>query len=211
MSDLPLGLCQHCLNLLPILQHSCPKCASPLTENELCEHCSKNIIAFDATYALFLYQPPITKLIWQLKFNHALTHAQLFGDLLIQKIQKSYLDCSLPQLIIPVPLHKNRLKERGFNQALEIARPIARKLKIPIDLTPKRSKHTLAQATLAAKDREQNVKNAFLLERKYDDMHIIVIDDVITTGSTIREFCYELKQVGAKRIDVWCCARPVYI
>lgn len=211
VSDLSLGICQHCLDLLPILQHSCRKCAAPLGESKTCGYCSETAVSFDATHALFLYQPPITKLIWQLKFNHALIHAKLFGDLLTQKILKEYANQSLPGLIVPVPLHKYRLKDRGFNQALEIARPVAKKLKIPLDLSPKRCKSTMPQATLAAKDRTANVKNAFKLKRNYKNMHIAVIDDVITTGSTIQEFCHELKKAGAKRIDVWCCARPVFI
>jgi ComF family protein len=115
---------------------------------------------------------------------------------------------SLPQLIIPMPLHASRLKERGFNQAIEIARPISRTLSIPLDYTGSmRKKSTPAQSGLASSARKSNIKNAFIANRNYDGLAVAVLDDVITTGSTMNEFCHLLQAQGAKTIDVWCCAR----
>lgn len=132
------------------------------------------------------------------------------GELLAEMITTTwYKNKPLPSTIIPVPLHPKRFKERGFNQALELARPISTLLKIPIDaLSCQRIKHTAAQATLSGVERQKNVKNSFKISKQLTAQHIAIIDDVITTGHTIREFCHTLKHHGAKIIDVWCCARP---
>lgn len=110
--------------------------------------------------------------------------------------------------MIPVPLHPRRLRERGFNQALEIARPIRKILGIPIDIASvARSKYTRAQSGLSALERKGNVMDAFVSYEDYTGLSIAVIDDVITTGHTISEFCQLLKQHQASSIHVWCCAR----
>jgi ComF family protein len=204
-------LCENCFNDLPSLQHACPRCANPLSSphNIVCGYCLKQTTSFDATYALYFYQAPISKLIMNLKFGQSLVNARILGELLAQRIQQAwYYNKPLPEVIIPVPLHPKRLKERGFNQALEIARPIAKILHLPLEFTScQRIKHTVAQATLPANQRLQNVKNAFHIE-KLPFKHVAVVDDVITTGYTINEFCQALKSTGVHSIDVWCCARP---
>lgn len=208
-----LNICANCQKDLPILSHSCLQCAQFLlyTDNLqlICGACLKRPPPFDRTYALFPYQPPIIHLIIALKFQHQLSHAKVMGDLLAEQIRtKWYQNKTLPDVIIPIPLHPNRLRERGFNQALEISRPIARQLGIPLDLNGvKRIKHTAAQSGLTAILRKQNIANAFTTEKNYRDLTIAVVDDVITTGHTMTEFCRLLKQNGAKRVDVWCCAR----
>jgi len=147
--------------------------------------------------------------VMQLKFNHLLMNGRILGELLAENIeQKWYLQQPLPTRIIPIPLHSSRLKDRGFNQALEIARPIAQRLNIQIDQTScQRQKFTVAQATLPATERQANIKNAFQMKGDFSGQHIAVLDDVITTGFTVSEFCRMLKKHGARRIDVWCCAR----
>lgn len=207
------NICLACLQDLPILSHGCRKCAQLLPaitdSHALCGFCLKNSPPFDYTHALFPYQPPIIQLIIQLKFRQQLSIAQAFGQLLAQSIRSTwYVKKSLPDLIIPIPLHADRLRERGFNQALEIARPLARVLALPIDLQGvKRTKPTAAQSGLSARSRKQNMAQAFSAHQLYTGLSVAVIDDVITTGHTMMEFCKILKQQGAKRIDVWCCAR----
>lgn len=175
----------------------------------LCGACLTSPPAFDKTHTLFPYRDPIMQLIIKLKFGGALSHAQTLGQLMAKKIRGEwYLNQALPDIIIPVPLHAKRLRERGFNQALEIARPISAQLNIPIDTKGvKRIRHTAAQSGLTAKERKQNIKNAFNVNGSYADLHIAIIDDVVTTGQTMRELCQTLKNNGCKRIDVWCCAR----
>jgi ComF family protein len=178
-------LCQDCYQDLPWLKHACPRCSRHLpdqTGTTICGHCLKGPPPFEKTYALFSYQPPIIKLILELKFKHSLVNARVLGELLAEKIQHTwYQNIPLPHLIIPVPLHPDRLKQRGFNQAIEIARPIAKALKLPLNTQAERIKSTAAQATLHFSHRQQNIKNAFFFPQKLTNQSIAVIDDVITT------------------------------
>jgi ComF family protein len=175
---------------LPILPQSCPRCATilpmPLTANLRCGECLKHPPAFDTTYALFSYETPITKLIMELKFHQKLVNAELLGKLMANALtERWYYNKPKPDVIIPIPLHPIRLQERGFNQALEIARPISKALHIPIDiLSCQRIKHTEAQAQLLAENRGQNMKNSFRINATLKGKHIAVVDDVITTGHT---------------------------
>jgi ComF family protein len=111
-------------------------------------------------------------------------------------------------LIVPVPLHKTRYRERGFNQAIEIARTVAKEMQIPLDLTScRRNRDTPHQTQLPAKKRRKNLKNAFSIIKPIHARHIAILDDVMTTGSTTHELAYALKKAGASRVDVWVCAR----
>lgn len=208
-----LNLCDACLHDLPILPHHCPQCAHFLPANGKntphCGHCQQQSPPFHRTFALFPYQFPIISLITRLKFQHQLDHAALFGRLLVRQIRQHwYRDDRLPDLILPVPLHTSRLRERGFNQAHEIARPVGRTLGIPIDRQNViRQKMTAAQRQLPAKQRKLNIQDAFRVNRMYTGQHLAVIDDVITTGQTVSELCRLLRLHGACKIDVWCVAR----
>lgn len=147
--------------------------------------------------------------ILRLKFQGKLIYAQTLAQLFIKRMQNTwYKEAALPDLIIPVPLHVKRLKVRGFNQALEIAKPIAKRFNIQIDsLGVKRVKATAAQATLKAALRERNLAHAFLATKRYDNLSIAIVDDVITTTYTVRELAKTLKQAGAKKITIWAIAR----
>lgn len=205
------NICNPCHTELPILPHHCQQCAQllPSYEAERCGSCLKTTPPFDRIYALFAYDEPIAQWIVQLKFKGQLQYAQCFAELFLERIQPIwYRNKALPQIIIPIPLHRDRLRERGFNQAVEIAKPLAKRLKIHLDLNSiVRHKATLPQSGLRALERENNVANAFVCNRDFSHLSIAVLDDVITTGHTIRAFCSLLKKKGAKNIDVWCCAR----
>jgi len=203
-------LCDPCLQALPRLEEGCIRCAIPLSiKGSLCGQCLQKNPPFDVTHALYSYELPITKLILELKFNHTLFNARLLGELLAIEIRQNwYKNKPLPDLIIPIPLHAARLKERGFNQALELARPIAHYLKRPLEIKHcHRTKLTSPQSTLLAAERQKNVRDAFDVSRNFTGLHVAVIDDVITTGNTMTEFCKVLKQQGVKQIDAWCCAK----
>jgi ComF family protein len=213
-SFLARDLCHDCEQVLPLLKKHCLQCAYPLDEtlpDTVCESCVKIPSPFDAIHILYLYKAPIKQLILELKFKYILLHAQLLGDLLAQKIkEKWYVEKPLPDIIIPIPLHSIRLKERGFNQALEIARPIAKSINRPIAYhLAQRIKATSAQATLNLTQRQQNIQQAFVVQPNVLNQHVAVIDDVMTTGETIREFCKAIRQAGARQVDVWCVARAV--
>jgi ComF family protein len=145
-------------------------------------------------------------LISRLKFNQRLSHARLLNQLLIDHLERESV--VLPDIIAPVPLHRLRLKERGFNQALEIARPISNYF--GVKLKPRlchRTKLTPAQLGLKREERQKNLRNAFVLTQDVSGSHIALVDDVITTGSTITELAKLLKKAGAKRVDAWSVAR----
>lgn len=202
------NLCAECRAQLPRINYGCARCGRELSQNALiCGKCLTHPPPFTRTIAPFFYAAPIDQLVIALKFHGHLLNAKLLGELLAENVVENYRDCPKPELIIPVPLHKTRLKERGFNQALEIAKPVAKKLNVPLGRYHcKRIKNTAAQTSLTADERRVNVKKAFAVTHKMP-AHIAVIDDVITTGSTITECCKALRRKGAATIDVWCCAR----
>jgi len=208
-----LNLCEYCLNELPKLENTCWRCALPLnetTKDEIyCGHCLQTKKIIDHTVALWHYEQPLPHFITALKFRAKLIVAKVFGELFAEHLSSHYSSNSVPETIIPMPLHPQRLRERGFNQALEIAKPIAKHLNIPIDMTlAHRVRATPPQSSTPAKARYKNIKNAFSIEKPCAD-HIAIIDDVITTGSTVRELSRVLRKAGAKHIDVWCVARTV--
>lgn len=126
-----------------------------------------------------------------------------------EELLKRYVTTAqaFPDVIIPVPLHTSRLRERGYNQALEMARPIANLLKIPVDhRSALRTRETVAQSDLPEKLRRNNVKGAFKITGLQAD-HVAIIDDVMTTGHTVEELASEVRKAGIKKIDIWTCAR----
>ena len=210
-SDNGRQICIDCNDTLPVYQTGCKRCATLLeikAPGMLCGDCLRQPPSFDKILALFYYQAPISTFIWQLKFHHNLGVARLFADDWIYFLRTFLMGSTLPDVIIPVPLHHERLKERGFNQALEIAKPIGKYFNIPVDTkTCIRIKNTRAQSSLPARKRKHNVNNAFGLSYTPTAKHIAIVDDVVTTGNTISEISALFRKSGVSRIDVWCCAR----
>lgn len=232
-SDQARDLCFDCQASLPYLAHCCECCAIPLPAGKYCGQCLQKPPYFNHTTALFGYQPPINQWITQLKFHRNLQYTRLLSELFIEKHferpqatkdqkrpknGKSHPpDCSLsgekqrkkPELIIPVPLHIKRLRHRGFNQALELARPIAKLLDIPIEKhCCQRTRHTQAQSSIPAKQRRHNLKNAFQFNGKAPH-HVAIIDDVMTTGHTVNELSHALRLAGSEYIEIWTIARTI--
>jgi len=202
------ALCKACLHELPWQQSACVRCARSLSSTGTCGQCIQNPPPYHNTICLFHYQTPIDRLILSLKFAEKLSNAKLLGDLMAEKIADHYRGQAKPEFVIPVPLHVERLRERGYNQALEIARPIAKKLQIPLETNAcTRILSTLPQASTTAEERRKNMKNAFAVEALFRARHVAIVDDVLTTGSTVTELARRLKKAGVERIDVWCCAR----
>jgi ComF family protein len=156
--------------------------------------------------APYLYAPPADWLIGQLKFRAHLAHGRVLGALLADHL--AGLDGPLPDLIVPMPLHRSRLRERGFNQAIELARPVGRRLGIPLaaDLV-ERVRPGQAQSSLHKSRRQQNVRGAFALRRPLDAWHVAIVDDVLTTGASAGELAATLRRAGAERVEVWVVAR----
>lgn len=201
-------LCEGCLADLGINHNTCPGCAIPLPEGVtgLCGACQRRHPPFDGAIAPFLYQPPLDRLLLDLKFNNRLQHAQLLGDLMAERLLKDSDD--LPGLLIPVPLHRSRIRQRGYNQALELARSLGGRLEIAVDSRScLRVRETASQSQLSARERSRNIRNAFQMEKPIQAAHVAIIDDVMTTGSTVAELARVLKRSGVERVEVWVCAR----
>lgn len=214
------SLCLACEKDLPILSRSCRHCARILTMSEsdlICSQCILTPPPIERTYAVFRYENPIIQFIISLKFNQKLIYAHLLGHLLIKHIEEKYYlsqnnqNNLFPDLLLPVPLHKKRLQHRGFNQALEITRPIAKKYQLPIDtIGVQRIRATDAQSHLSAHERKKNMAGAFVSCKRYDGLSIAIIDDVMTTTHTVFELAKLLKQQGASQIVAWVAARTDY-
>ncbi|MDD5411259.1 MAG: ComF family protein [Methylobacter sp.] len=202
-------ICSSCYTHLPRNNLCCYRCAeileTPTVAPVLCGRCLSRHPAFDETYAPFIHQGAIRHLISTLKFGANYKNARLLGMLLAEHLKQT---AERPNLILPIPLHKARYRQRGFNQAIEIARTVSRELQIPLDLTScHRHRDTPHQTDLSAKKRRKNLKNAFSLIKPIPAQHIAILDDVMTTGSTAHELAYLLKKAGVSRVDVWVCAR----
>lgn len=203
-------LCYGCYAQLPQNSPCCQRCAAHLydfneTNSLLCANCLKFPPAFDAVFAPFLYKDALRSLILDLKFQADYKNARLLGQLLAQHAKQL---APMPDCLLPVPLHKNRYQSRGFNQSIEIARTVAKQLQLPLDLSSCiRHRDTLQQANLTAKQRHKNISNAFSVLPSIQVKHIALLDDVMTTGSTVRELAMVLKASGVQRVDVWLCAR----
>jgi ComF family protein len=204
-----MDICPSCLNDLPHNHNCCRICALPLASSnsdQICGKCLNQTPRFDRCHAPFSYGYPLSGLISDFKFNQKLYSGRLLAELLINSIEKNRVE--LPDLIMPVPLHPARLKERGFNQALELAKPVGLHFNIPIDTKNcKRTKATATQSTLDKKIRIKNMRGAFEIVRKVKCDHLVLIDDVVTTGTTVNELAKVIKSSGVKRVDVWALAR----
>lgn len=203
-----LPLCEICRGLLPTSCQGCRQCGLALPHGDLCGQCLSAPPFFDRTYVLYPYIDPLTGLVKQLKFQQQLAHAQLLGELLGTWLRQQYQNDTLPQIILPVPLHVARLRSRGFNQAIELAKPIARVLQIPLKRhLCQRIRATLPQTELSGLLRKRNLLGAFALQSLEGYSHIALLDDVVTTGHTVNELARLCKLMGAQRVDVWCVAR----
>lgn len=176
----------------------------PTLDGGLCGDCLRSPPVFDTTRAAFLYTDALAQLVPAAKFGARWSILPALAELMLPALKKS----PLPDLIIPLPLHPQRLKERGFNQALEIAAPLARALKIPLENAfLARIKDTEHQARLSEKARKTNMRRAFSALANLDGKHVAVVDDVMTTGASLDAAARALKQAGAVRVDAWVLAR----
>ncbi|MET3132391.1 ComF family protein [Oxalobacteraceae bacterium GrIS 1.11] len=205
-------LCAPCqAHYIELARKRCPQCANPQEEGLPCGRCLSHPPAFDATLVAVDYAAPLDQLLLQLKFGGRLALAPLFAQLLRDAVLERP-DFALPDLLCPVPLGPGRLAERGFNQALEIARPLARALGIALHpALAARVHETEAQTRVAPRQRGRNIACAFALAAPAAALvrgrHIGVVDDVITSGQTLGELAATFKRYGAARVSNLVFAR----
>ena len=200
-------LCAACDADLPRLDRAlCPRCAVPSASGAICGRCLAHPPRFDATVAALAYRFPADVLVHALKFRGELALAALLARLLAERIAPE----PLVHFVLPVPLAARRLRERGYNQALEIARHVARAT--GARLAPEiceRARDTPAQTDLPWSERAGNVRGAFRAGRALDGATIAVLDDVMTTGATLDEIAAALKDSGASYVVNWVVARTL--
>jgi ComF family protein len=203
-------LCPACAADLPRLPSPhCPRCALPTALGELCGRCLAHPPHYDRTFAVFSYGFPLDKLIQSFKYGHRLALAAPLGRELARLAAESRAELT-PGVIVPLPLHPARLRERGFNQALELARPLAATLDLPLDArTCTRIRHTPAQAGLPWKERAKNIRGAFHCATDISGQRIILVDDVMTTGASLNECARTLKRHGAREVILLTLARAL--
>ena len=204
-----LDLCVSCRKQLPRNFHPCSCCALPLPaghESMLCGNCATNAPLFQRIYAPFLYQPPMDHLVRGLKFHQQLANSRTLGKLLADYLRQQ--DYRPPQLILPVPLHKRQLRERGFNQSAELAHQLARELRLAWSTRLlHKTRHTRPQHGLDRAQRVKNLRRCFQFDNPYGLTHVALLDDVVTTGSTANEITRTLKRQGVETVQVWALAR----
>ncbi|MFZ5636297.1 MAG: double zinc ribbon domain-containing protein [Pseudomonadota bacterium] len=199
-------LCPACLRDLPWNRCACPRCGLPLPlPASACGHCLRHPPPLDETRAVFRYAPPLDRLLPRLKFHADLAAGRICAD----RMAAALVDAPRPQALVPLPLHRARLRARGFDQTLELARPLARALDLPLcDDLLVRTRDTAPQSRLDAAARRRNLRGAFAVPTdRLLPAHVALVDDVMTTGATLHAAAETLRRAGVARVDAWVCAR----
>ena len=200
------ALCLACLADMPRNHPCCRRCGLPLAvSGDSCGDCQRHPRPWDSAWAPFRYAWPLNLLETRFKFSAHLASGRVLSQLWCDAGPPP----AWPDLVLPVPLHPRRLRQRGYNQALELARPLARAWNLAIETQwLQRQRHTEPQSELDAVARRRNLRGAFAVADQAElPAHVAVVDDVMTTGATLAECTRTLKRAGVQRVDVWALAR----
>jgi ComF family protein len=205
-------VCAACAESLPRLRSACPVCALPAADAAVCGACLSRPPPFAATVAALVYAFPADRLLQQLKYGGRLAFADWAADELAAAAcaaLRSRAGRARPDCVAPLPLAPARQRERGFNQAREIAARVARSVDLPLLPMLERVVQGVPQAALPWARRKANVRGAFAVARGADvrDRSIALVDDVMTTGATLAEAALTLRRAGAARVECWVVAR----
>jgi ComF family protein len=190
--------------LLPPIQHGCERCRLPLIDKKkLCAQCLSNNPSFNQVLCHYLFEEPLRALIHTFKYQENLSLMPLMRKLMLDAKPAEYR----PDCLIPVPMHQRKLRLRGFNQAALLTKCLSKDLDVPYELSLcRKTTDTEPQASLSLKRRQENLKRAFV-SKANGYKHVTIIDDLVTTGSTVNALALSLKEAGVERVDVWCIAR----
>lgn len=198
--------CTDCRQLLPWIMTGCEICGTELYEAGVCGSCQARRPYYDHAVIPFKYRAPVSHHIQTLKYHQQLRHAGSLGAMICRRVWQD--SGPAPDVLIPVPLHPRRLRQRGFNQALEIARRIGRELGVEVRHSfLARIKNTVSQTGLGERQRRRNVTGAFQAIAPLRYTHVALVDDVVTSGSTVNAAARALKRAGVETVSVWAAAR----
>lgn len=178
-------------------------CALPALGGALCGHCLRHPRPFERTCATYAYAFPLDKLIQALKFDEQLLLASRLAEAMQEFIGVR------PDCIVPMPLHPERLRQRGFNQSQELARHLARRMGVPLLNACQRIRNTPPQAGLHWDERKRNLRQALVCEQDMSGKHVAMVDDVMTTGASLDELARALRRAGAREVSAWVVARTL--
>lgn len=204
-----IDLCSGCREELPVFDQVCERCGRPLADRrDVCGACTRHPSVWARLVAPLRYYTPVDWMVQRFKFDGRMNCGRALAQLMARRLR--CLDDNRPELLVPVPLHEARLRERGFNQAEFLARCLSVDLGIPVGRSVlTRTRDTAAQSGLARESRELNVRRAFEIGRSPGVKHVALVDDVLTTGHTATECVRVLRRAGVRRIQVWVAAHAL--
>lgn len=205
------NICSDCEQDLPDIHSPCRRCSTPIQANMtgLCRTCQQARVFIDSSHIPFKYETPIKQLIHEFKFNANLISGKTLADLFINSLSNKFHNKQdYPKALIPVPLHRSQVRQRGFNQSLFIAKHISKKTGIPVlNRHIKKTRNTAAQHELSGSQRIKNLDNAFAMSKPISLQHVAIVDDVVTTTTTVNKIAEILKQHDVVRVEAWALAR----
>jgi ComF family protein len=200
-------VCEACEASLPRIDPACPVCALPSVRGEVCGACVRRPPPFVATVAALAYAFPVDRLLQRIKYGGRIALAEWAGAALASAVTASLARRDRPSRIVPLPLARLRQRERGFNQAREIAVHVARKVRVPIASALARVGASPPQASLPWAERHRNVRGVFVAREDVRGARVALMDDVMTTGATLAEAAGTLVAAGALSVECWVVAR----
>ena len=200
------GICAACYRALPWNRPHCPRCALPQVHAAPCARCARRPPPFATVWAPLRLEAPVQQAVHALKYRAAFGDAAWLAALFASTLTRR--EAPLPELLLPVPLHRGRLCRRGYNQSVELARALARRSGIAVASNgARRLRATADQIGTSAAARRRNVRGAFAVDAVVAGKHVALLDDVMTTGATLAELTRAALAAGALSVEAWAIAR----